>query len=376
MKIEIIGTRGWSYAGHEDLIRELGPRFIRDGHTFTIHAWATEETISRGIKTDIIQNGVKIIFHKTSYGKYSGQFIIALKASFMAAFSECDIVYYAFIQNGIYSWIPRIFGKKVLSNVDGIMWKDPKWPIIFRYIFFPIGAYLTILFSNKTITDSYHMKLLYMNKFKVNIDWIGYGCNSNLPEKKRIDLVDKYPCGYHLIMSRITPHNLTDLIIDGYIISKSEIPLVIAGHIPDNKWFRNLSIRTIGKNIKFLGLIKDQDHLTQIILNAKAYLHGHSLGGINPALVRVTSLNVPAICIDTVFNREVVEYPNNKLQAILFKKDPNSVANAIQEFEKKPVFYKKQAEILGDTIRKTMNWDIIYSQYKNKFLDCFHSLKY
>ena len=64
MKIQVIGTRGWSYAGMEDLIRELGPRFIRDGHQFLIHAWATDETIKAGIKSDLIQNGVKRIFHK------------------------------------------------------------------------------------------------------------------------------------------------------------------------------------------------------------------------------------------------------------------------------------------------------------------------
>ena len=71
MKIEIIGTRGWSYAGHEDLIRELGPRFVRDGNSVTIHAWATDDTLARGTKEDYIQNGVKRIFHKTNYGKYT-----------------------------------------------------------------------------------------------------------------------------------------------------------------------------------------------------------------------------------------------------------------------------------------------------------------
>ncbi|MCH7525728.1 MAG: substrate-binding domain-containing protein [Bacteroidetes bacterium] len=49
MKIEVIGTRGWSYVSAEDLVRELGSRFVRDGHDFTIHAWATDETINQGM---------------------------------------------------------------------------------------------------------------------------------------------------------------------------------------------------------------------------------------------------------------------------------------------------------------------------------------
>ena len=365
MKIHVIGTRGWSYAGMEDLVRELGPRFIRDGHQFTIHAWATEDSIESGITTDEIQNGVKRIFHETSYGKFTGQLIVATKSSIKAAFSDCDVIYYAFIQNGIYSWFPRLMGKKILINVDGIMWKDPKWPPVFRHLFFPIGAYLCYFFGNKVITDSYHMQQLYHNKFRIHLDWAGYGCAQVVPEKQEIDLNIKCPKGYYIIMSRMTPHNLTDILIEGFIKSKSESHLVLAGHIPDNKWFMALKERTEGNNITFLGLIKDQDYLNQILLNAKAYLHGHSLGGINPALVRVVGMDKPAICVDTVFNREVVEYPNGKVQACLFQKNADSVANEINKFESNEIYYLSQAKELGSKIREMMSWENIYQKYKS-----------
>jgi glycosyltransferase involved in cell wall biosynthesis len=143
--------------------------------------------------------------------------------------------------------------------------------------------------------------------------------------------------------------------------------LLVAGHTPDTPWFNEMKKRAEGKNVTFLGLVKDQEYLTQIILNARAYLHGHSLGGINPALVKVTGMDKAAICIDTVFNREVVEYPNNKLQACLFDKNPGSVSKAIHEFEKSEDYYVQEAKILGQTIRKTMSWENIYQQY-NKFI--------
>jgi hypothetical protein len=364
LRIHIIGTRGWSYAGAEDLVREFGPRFIRDGHKVTIHAWGTKETEEKAITSDIIQNGVKRIFHRTNYGKYTGQLLIVLKSTWSATFSDADIIYYSFIQNGIYSWFPRLFGKKIFINVDGIMWKDPKWPPVFRHIFFPIGAYLCWLFGNKIITDSYHMAKLYKRKFLLDIDWAGYGCSEEVPQKVHIDLCDKYSNGYYIIMSRQTPHNLTDVLVDGYIKSGSRRTLLIAGHIPSNKWFSNLKKRAEGHNVYWLGLIKDQEYLNQVLINAKAYLHGHSLGGINPALVRVTGMNIPAVCVDTVFNREVIEWPNKKLQACVFVKNPFSVASAINEFESKEAYYRNEANVLGETIRKTMSWEIIYQQYK------------
>jgi glycosyltransferase involved in cell wall biosynthesis len=366
MKIEVIGTRGWSYAGAEDLVRELGARFVRDGHSFTIHAWATQETIAKRIKSDE-QGKVERIFHTTIPGKYTGQLLVAIKSTWAAAFSDCDLVYYSFIQNGIYSWFPRVMGKKILINVDGMMWKDPKWPLVFRHLFFPIGAYLCILFGNKVITDSYHMQQLYRKRFKINIDWVGYGCSPVVPEKKEIDLAGKYSEGYYIIMSRITPHNLTDILIEGFIQSKSESHLVLAGHMPDNRWFCALKKRAEGHKITFLGLVRDQDYLSQILLNARAYLHGHSLGGINPALVRVVGLDKATICVDTVFNREVVEYPNNKLQAVLFQKNADSVANGIKEFENREEYHVNEAKILGAKVRETMSWGIIYEKYKALF---------
>ncbi len=369
MKIHVIGTRGWSYAGMEDLVRELGPRFVHDGDAVTIHAWATAETRAAGIREDV-QNGVRRIFHTPGKGKYSGQFVVAIKSAWSAARSDCDVIYCAFIQNGIYMWLPRLFGKHILSNVDGIMWKDPKWPSGFRQLFFPLGAYTTVLFSNRTITDSYHMQQLYRNKFGLDMDWVGYGCSEEVPAKEHIELCDRYPDGYYLIMSRMTPHNLTDLMVDGFIRSGSKKHLVLAGHTAESEWFRALKSRSEGHAVTFLGLVRDQALLTQIILNARAYLHGHSLGGINPALVRVVGLGKPVLCIDTLFNREVVEAPAGKLQAITFQRNSDDVARAIGQFEADEARYMLDSSELGKTIRREMSWQRIYEQYRRQIELC------
>jgi glycosyltransferase involved in cell wall biosynthesis len=367
MKIACIGSRGYpaSYASAEDMVREFGPRFVRDGHEFTVHCWETEESRAKGITEDAY-NGLKRVFHSTPGGKISGQFFIALKSSLHAAKSDCDVVFYIFVNSAIFSWIPRLAGKKIFVNIDGIMWKDPKWPWGLRHIFFPAAAYLSIAIG-KAITDSYHMQELYRKYFRVNIDWAGYGCSENPPQRKDIEFTRKFSQGYYLIMSRITPHNLTDLMVDGFVSSNTKAHLLVAGHTPDTPWFHAMKKRVEGKNVTFLGLVRDQEFLNQLILNTKAYLHGHSLGGINPALVRVTGMNTPAICVDTVFNREVIELPNKKLQACVFAKNESSVAVAINEFESREEYYQGEAIVLGATIRKTMSWEIIYGKYR-KFM--------
>jgi len=362
MKIAIIGSRGWSYAGVEDMVREFCPKFIRDGHEVIVHGWAKDEMVSTD-DLHVCKDGVEYLYHRTTRGKFTAQLIVALKASFAAARSDCDVVIYLFIQNSIWSWIPRLAGKKILSNVDGIMWKDPKWPWGFRHLFFPAGAYLTMLLGNKTITDSFHMQELYKKQFFVKIGWVGYGCNPDLPEKKPIELNERFPEGYYLIMSRITPHNSTRVMVEGFIKSNSKRALVLAGHTPDNDYVNGIKELAKGSNVHLLGLIQDQDALTQVILNAKGYLHGHSLGGINPALVRVVGLDVPALCVDTVYNREVVAYPNGKEQAVLFYRTPEAVAAAVNKFESEEDKYRVDAAALGKTVREKMSWEKIYQHY-------------
>lgn len=368
MKIAIIGSRGWSYAGVEDMVREFGPRFVRDGHHVVVHGWATEEMTAADLH--VFKEGVEFVYHRTAKGKFTGQLVVAVKASLSAARSDCDRVLYLFIQNGVWSWVPRLAGKKIMTNVDGIMWKDPKWPWGFRHVFFPLGAYWSIAVSNRTITDSANMQQLYRKQFGVNIGWIGYGCDPVKVERGSLDIAADYPDGYYLIMSRITPHNSTRELVEGYLRSGSRRALLLAGHTPDNAYVTRIREMAEGRSVQFLGLIKDQDRLTQIILHASAYLHGHSLGGINPALVRVVGLDVPAMCVDTVYNREVVVDPNGAEQALLFARNPDSVAQAIQRFEGEESVWQGRAASLGATVRQVMSWERIYQQY----VDCLSLL--
>lgn len=374
MKIAFIGARGFpvSYASAEDMVRELGPRFASDGNEFTVHCWRTNGYLSPTSGRDCHQ-GVKRVFHRTPGGKISGQLIVALKASFEAAFSDCDVVHYQCLNSAVFCWIPRVARKSVVVNVDGQIWKDPKWPWGIRHVYFHFAAIISLIFATRVITDSYHMSQYYRKIFKVKLPYIGYGCASSLPPELEGMEQKKTEDEYYLIMSRVTYHNLTDVMVDGFVGSGSRRHLIIAGHLPDTPWFKSLKERSEGNRVSFLGLVKDQDALSKLIAGCRAYLHGHSLGGINSALVRVVGMNKPVISIDTPFNREVVQYPNNRLQAILFENTSQSVSEAIRTFEEHEERYMSEGKSLGQKVRQTMSWDVIYQQYRKLYMDlCNH----
>ena len=57
--------------------------------------------------------------------------------------------------------------------------------------------------------------------------------------------------------------------------------------------------------IRFLGAIYDAPLLDQLYANAATYLHGHSVGGTNPSLLRAMGAGAPVLAYDVEFNREV-----------------------------------------------------------------------
>ncbi len=58
--------------------------------------------------------------------------------------------------------------------------------------------------------------------------------------------------------------------------------------------------------ILLLGGVWDQDLLDQLYGNCLTYLHGHSVGGTNPSLLRAMGAGADVIAYDVDFNREVL----------------------------------------------------------------------
>ena len=58
--------------------------------------------------------------------------------------------------------------------------------------------------------------------------------------------------------------------------------------------------------MRFLGGVWDQDLLDQLYANCLTYLHGHSVGGTNPSLLRAIGAGAATDAFDVSFNREVL----------------------------------------------------------------------
>lgn len=86
--------------------------------------------------------------------------------------------------------------------------------------------------------------------------------------------------------ARVVPSNQIHVLAEAFNRSGSKKILAIAGGgAYGSDYYRNLLLNS-SQNVKYLGMISDQNHMDELYANGYAYLHGASLGGINSALLR------------------------------------------------------------------------------------------
>ena len=114
------------------------------------------------------------------------------------------------------------------------------------------------------------------------------------------------PGGFHLVVARFEPENHVDVIVDGYRKSAATLPLIVVGSAPYADEYTRKVHALADDRVRFLGGVWDQELLDQLYANSFTYLHGHSVGGTNPSLLRALGAGAATTAFDVVFNREVL----------------------------------------------------------------------
>ena len=88
------------------------------------------------------------------------------------------------------------------------------------------------------------------------------------------------------MVARFEPENHVREIVQGYVSSAAELPLLVVGAAPYADDYTASVRRAADGRVKLLGALWDQDQIDQLYANALTYWHGHSVGGTNPSLLR------------------------------------------------------------------------------------------
>jgi rhamnosyltransferase len=115
--------------------------------------------------------------------------------------------------------------------------------------------------------------------------------------------------------------------------------------------------------VKFLGHVGNAEHVKELHCNAYAYVHGHSMGGTNPSLLKALGYGNCVVALRTPFNSEVVGECG-----ILFERDAEDLARKLQELESHPEMAEKYRRMAPNRILEAYTWEKITDQYEELFL--------
>ncbi len=296
MRIAILGTRGIPnrYGGFERFAEVVSVLFVERGHTVYVLSPADSSTF----------NGVEVVSIGVPQWLPSNiqTLLYDLRSLIWVSKNNVDIVLecgYSFA-----FWLfffPKSFRRRVVTNPDGLEFKRSKWNIAVKY-FLKLCEYAAARFSAKIVCDSPELVGYYADKFKLKPAVIPYGAFPVVTDLGKSILLNYGISGdYYLMVTRLTPENSIDLILDCF--GKTDLQLLIVGNY-NTRYGNHCRTRYAGcPNIKFLGGIYNQDDLNALRFYSKAYIHGHSVGGTNPSLLEAMACGCFVIAHDNPFNR-------------------------------------------------------------------------
>ena len=177
--------------------------------------------------------------------------------------------------------------------------------------------------------------------------------------KIRINKYTFLKSDYAFSVARIQPDNNIDLLLESFD-EKSSFPFVLVGNWNSCAYGIDTKKKYINKpNLILLDAIYDHRELNLLRSNCKIYLHGHSAGGTNPALVEAMNLGVPVFAYDCVFNKYTTKF---KAQYFLNSNELIEKMASISEEE-----LDKNREDMISIAKKDYQWKSIAEKYSQVF---------
>jgi hypothetical protein len=257
----------------------------------------------------------------------------------------------------------RVLRIPVAVHVDGLEWQRSKWgPVGRRY--YRMAERLAVRSSSPLIADAQGIADYYMTEYGRSTELIAYGAPSRPARQEDAEMLAAHglmPQGYHLVVARMEPENHVKEIVEGYLSSTISTPLVFVGDNPyDTDYTRAVKDRVMSDpRVIWLGSVWDQDYLDALYANCSTYIHGHSVGGTNPSLLRAMGAAAPVIAWDVVFNREVAG-PD----AAYFD-SPETLVCRLEEADKTNPKSMGLGDRLAERAHLRYDWDEVTDKYEN-----------
>lgn len=256
-KVAYIGAKGVpanfpGMGGIDNGVEKTAKELVKMGYQVTVfvRSWATPK--------DLIKYcGVNLIHLPSLQGKNTDTFTHSFLSSLYVCFHPFDIVCYRAVGSAFFSWLPRLFGRTVITTIHSRDWDRDKWGSFGKW-FLLICEKISISSSNIIVVVSKTLKKRYSHLNKPVIV-IPNGIDKYIKSKTNL-ITSKYSLdanSYLLYMGRFVPEKRIEWLIKAYKLLKPKLKLVLVGGINDrDKYYLMLKkLVSNDKQIIFLNYV-------------------------------------------------------------------------------------------------------------------------
>jgi len=303
MHVLILGTRGVpsKHSGFETFAQDFALFLRSREHDVTVYCQVAEEEEAR----EDVWNGIRRVLIPARRGPV-GTILFDWK-TIRHAMREKGVALTLGYNTGVFNLLYRFTDVHNIMNMDGIEWKREKWSLPAK-IWFWFNEWAGARVAHHLIADHPEIgKHLSRHTPQKKIAVIPYG--ANIVTSAPVSPIEKYdlnPMGYYLLIARAEPENSILEIVRAYSLRMRGMPLVVLGNYGrDGTRYQNKVLDAAGPEIQFLGAIFDREIVRSLRFHARAYFHGHRVGGTNPSLVEALAAGNAVIAHDNRFTRWV-----------------------------------------------------------------------
>jgi glycosyltransferase involved in cell wall biosynthesis len=300
----MMGTRGVPalYGGFETAVEEIGKRLAARGYEVTVYCRNPGQTLTSYEGMTLVN--LPALRHRMAETLSH----TAASTAHAIVKDHPDVVLLLNAGNAPLLKPLALAGIPTAIHLDGLESKREKWrgagAKYYRWAERASVAWgVEVIADAQAIAD--HVQRQYGRACVV----IPYGADVIEPGSDRLSELRLEPGGYHLIVARFEPENHVLDAVHAYRESRETRPLVVVGSAPYSQWYVD-KVRAAAREdsrIRFVGGIYDQQLLDQLYANCVTYIHGHSVGGTNPSLLRAMGAGAPVLAYDVEFSHEVTD---------------------------------------------------------------------
>jgi glycosyltransferase involved in cell wall biosynthesis len=358
MKIAIVGTRGIParYGGFETFAEQIACNLAQRGHEVIVYC---RKAFTR--PDDVVPPGIRRVILPSIQSKNFDTLFHSCISTLHVLATDADVVLMCNVANSLYAWLPTLFGKPTILNVDGLDRKRDKWSAMGR-AFLHMCEVLSTLTPTRVVTDAKVIQQYYQSRYRKQTRMIAYGADVK-PGSGELADFGVTSRDYFLYVSRLEPENSPELVLRAYRELDTDWPLLVVGdnaYSPD--YVRRLKAMA-DRRVIFAGSVYG-DRYWLLQNHAGVYISGCRVGGTHPALLEAMAAGNPVLYLETAESDEVT-----RGCAIPYHDDPRHLTAQMANLLRNPQLRSELGKRAQHMVAAEYSWAKITRQYEELCLE-------